>query len=197
MELKCMSAGVVNPLSAVLDNFGDNKVRFWSTTCTTTTSTTSTDIGGMGGQLLALRARWSGDSAICPPALIICPHIALSFSQFYERNLALIIICGWIIWLHTHCFFGSSAILSMTFCNDEVWRRKLRWGLLGGWESSNCPLSRHQVCSLWPLHFSQDAAFSLFGLFLVSFPEKVQNQRIALSFAWLPQYEQEPESQHF
>ena len=52
-----MLAGVVNPLSAVLDNFGDNKVRFWSTTCTTTTTTTTTDIGGMGGQLLALRAR--------------------------------------------------------------------------------------------------------------------------------------------
>ena len=55
--LKCMSAGVVNPLSAVLDNFGDNKVRFWSTTCTTTTTTTTTDIGGIRGQLLALRAR--------------------------------------------------------------------------------------------------------------------------------------------
>ena len=53
-----MLAGVVNPLSAVLDNFGDNKVRFWSTTCTTTTTTTTTtDIDGMGGQLLALRAR--------------------------------------------------------------------------------------------------------------------------------------------
>ena len=50
-----MLAGVVNPLSAVLDNFGDNKVRFWSTTCTTTTTTT--DIGGVGGQLLAVRAR--------------------------------------------------------------------------------------------------------------------------------------------
>ena len=94
VELKCMSAGVVNPLWAVLDNFGDNKVRFWSTTCTTTTSTTTTDIGGMGGQLLALRARWSGDSAICPPALIICTHIALSFPQFYERNMALIIFVG-------------------------------------------------------------------------------------------------------
>ena len=53
-----MLAGVVNPLSAVLDNFGDNKVRFWSTTCTTTTTTTTTtDIGGIRGQLLALRAR--------------------------------------------------------------------------------------------------------------------------------------------